>query len=231
MSGLPIDPTLPDLLREAIRSSIALLHTSIPGEVLSYDRAKQTAQVKLVVRGKRRDLQTGTLSTYSFTPLVNVPVVWPGGGDASLTFDLSKGDRVVVIFAERDISRWLSTGTAPSDPADTRRHDLSDAIAIPQINPYTDPLASDATAAGAAVLRADDIRLGSATASSFIALAPLVLTELQKITTWMTAMNMTFSSHTHVFAPGGPSPTSTPVAVPPVPPTVTEPASSKVRST
>lgn len=226
------DPSLSDVLREATAAATGLLHTSLPGVVLDYNRTEQTAKVRLVVRGRRK-LVDGGFEVFERAPLVRVPIVWPGGGAGALTFDLEAGDPVVVVFAERDVSRWLVTGRAPSDPVDSRTHDLSDGYAIPQVRPYADPLPGTAVLAGAAVLSADDIRLGSSAAAQFIALAPLVLAELQKVSAWMTSMNTTFSTHTHGGVTTGAGVSAVPVPVPglpPTPPSFDSPASTKVRS-
>jgi hypothetical protein len=60
----------------------------------------------------------------------NVPVIWPRTSLGSISFPLTHGDGVLLIFSERSLDEWLSNGgaLAPNDP---RQFDLSDAIAIP----------------------------------------------------------------------------------------------------
>lgn len=228
----PQNVKLEDVIREAVRSRLALVHTSAPGVVQSYDRSNQSASVQLVVRGRRIDQRTGEVTTYIHRPLVNVPVVFPGGGGASLTFDLQAGDPVVVLFAERDISQWLQTGTTDATPVDPRRHALGDAVCIPQVSPFSGAVRPpDATLEGATVLYAEDIRLGSALADDFIALASLVEARFAEIHGWMDTMKQRFDTHIHGGVTVGVGATASAIPIAPGPADILDPVgSAKVRS-
>lgn len=219
------------VIKEAIRSQLARVHTAAPGVVQSYDRERQAAVVQIVVRGRRIDPRTQERSTYVHRPIVNVPVVLPGTPRDGMTFDLAPGDPVLVIFAERDISQWLSKGLVDVSPVDPRRHDLTDAFCIPGAFPFAGAQRPDnAVAAGALVMYGDDIRLGSADAAAFIALAPLVLAELAKVQSWMQSMKNAFDGHLHTGVTVGAGSTAPVVATAPAVPSFDEPASTKVKS-
>jgi hypothetical protein len=68
----------------------------------------------------------------SLPVITDVPVVFPGAGDYSVTFPIAKGDTVLLIFAEGSLDQWLTKG-GEVDPQDDRRFSLTDAIAIPSL--------------------------------------------------------------------------------------------------
>lgn len=162
-------PTLVSALRGAVRGQVASVETALPGVVTGYDRAAQTCSVEVAVPIGRQEAD-GTVSRTPAPPLSGVPVVFPGG----VAFDLSAGDTVLLVFASRSIDEWRSTGAVGAAPLDGRRHDLTDAIAIPGLRHGGAAIGSTGYAAGAWVLEQPDIRLGSSAAASAVVLAPLL---------------------------------------------------------
>lgn len=105
------------------------VHTSIPATVVKYDEGAHRAQVQPSVRmlmdnGIQIDLPE----------LMDVPVVFPSGKFFDLEFPLDKGDGVLLLFAEQDISAWKK-GDSPAIPATASRFNLDSAIAIPGCSP------------------------------------------------------------------------------------------------
>lgn len=207
MSTLPVTS---DVLRQLVRSETARLHTAMPGYIESYDAETQTATVRLNIRFKR--IEDGSIVHYDAPLLPNVPVAWPTAAAFSITFPLDVGDPGLVIFAERSLDEWKISG--PNDapePAQARRHDLSDGIFIPQLRPTASALDSTAYASGAMVIRGAEIRLGDSTAAQFAAMANLVDAAFSTLRTELLA-------HTHPtgIGPSGPpigiGPTSAPTA-------------------
>ncbi len=125
--------TLADLLRLSTARSLLDVHVSMPGRIESYDAAKQEASVQPLIKVALADGSEASL------PVINqVPVIWPRGGGAILSFPLQAGDTVLLVFSERSLDEWLQQGgeLAPDDP---RSHDLSDAVAIPGLYPFSEP--------------------------------------------------------------------------------------------
>lgn len=60
----------------------------------------------------------------------DVPVLIPGGGGWSLTFPIKEGDECLLVFSDLEIDSWLANGGTENYTLSSRRHDLSDAIAI-----------------------------------------------------------------------------------------------------
>lgn len=104
------------------------LHTCMPGVIVAFDPATQTAQVQPAVQ--RIFTEKGAVN---LPVCVDVPVQFPGGGDFFLTFPVKAGDECILWFSERAIDNWHTTGgTAP--PAEYRLHDLSDGMAMVGLN-------------------------------------------------------------------------------------------------
>ncbi len=174
---MPLEPTWQEIISEAIESRLLELHTAIPGKVVSYDAATQTAEVTPVVqRAEPREDGGNTLTPLPSIP--NVPVQWPRGGGMALCFPLRAGDHVLLVFSEAAIGHWRASGEL-APPGDLRRHCLGYPVAIPGIAPEQGPIA-DPGAAGEAVLSGGVLRVGASSAD-FVALSAKVEAELQKI--------------------------------------------------
>lgn len=122
-----------DVLREAIDARISEVHVALPARVESYDPATQKASVTPLLKKK---LRSG--AEFSLGVIDGVPVIMPRSSLGSLTFPISRGDTVLLVFAERAIDNWLSLG-GEQPPGDPRKYDLSDAIAIPGLFPFNVP--------------------------------------------------------------------------------------------
>lgn len=60
----------------------------------------------------------------------NVPIAYPQGGGFRLTWPLTpEVDQVELLFNDRSLERWKSTGQMV-DPIDVRRHHQNDAVAV-----------------------------------------------------------------------------------------------------
>lgn len=100
------------------------LHTALPGIIVAFDAAKQTASVQSTISRVAHD--------DSATPLplcVDVPVHFPGGSGYVLTFPVTPGDECLLVFSERAIDGWFESGEV-TPPTDYRLHDLSDGFAL-----------------------------------------------------------------------------------------------------
>jgi len=117
---------------QKLNSSISSgLRVCMPATIESYDYKTQKASVKISMKelynnGKELDY-----------PVVNgVPVVFTSSGGASITLPVNRGDTCLIMFADRDMGAWLRGGVG-GKPDSTRMHNLSDAIAIMGLQPFT----------------------------------------------------------------------------------------------
>jgi len=108
------------LLEAAIASHLEDTHTAIPGRVesVSGDRCS----VKPLINRTLRDGRTEELPV-----VANVPIWFPRGGGASITWPVAAGDGCLLVFSERSLDAWKAGGQNPADP---RKHDLTDAVAF-----------------------------------------------------------------------------------------------------
>lgn len=131
-------PTLAQGLGRAFRALLQNLHTAMPGEVVAYDAATQTADVRPLLR-ERGINEAGEVEQRDLPVLVRVPVVFPGGGGFRLTFPLQAGDGVLLVFAEGSLERWQPLGGVQD--TDGRRHHIADAVAFAGLHADTAPWA------------------------------------------------------------------------------------------
>lgn len=116
-------------LQGAMDVTLSEMNTVIPGVVESYVNGR--AQVR---SSFPKSLANGQELS---APLIsNVPVIFPsssfGGKKIRITFPVSAGDGVLLLFSQRSLEGWLS-GDMQS-PDDPRMFDISDAIAIPGLS-------------------------------------------------------------------------------------------------
>lgn len=166
-------PSLVDAVRRAAQAELADVNVAIPARVESFDPTTQRCSAQPLIRRAYRDEAGERVGDASARlPVINdVPVVFPGAGAFSITFPVTKGDTVLLIFSQASIDKWLSRGD-DVDPLDDRRHSLNDAIAIPGLRHRAEPTGGGgggSAAPAALVITADDIRLGSASASDRVA--------------------------------------------------------------
>lgn len=117
-----------ETVRSALDARLAGLWTALPGIVQSFDAATQTVSVQPAIQAARI-LTDGTRETVTLPLLVDVPVVFPGGGGLVLTMPVAAGDEALVVFSARCIDAWWQSGGV--QPAmEARLHDLSDGFAL-----------------------------------------------------------------------------------------------------
>lgn len=115
-----------DIVDEALKD----MRVAIPAIVDSFNPATQTIECQIAIREKMIDDETGGRSDVNVSKLVDVPVVFPHSQGYALTMPLKPGDEVLVVFADTCINSWWASGGI-GNQEEVRRHDLSDAIAIP----------------------------------------------------------------------------------------------------
>ena len=128
-------PTLSELLQAAASQATGEMFIAGPGMVVSYNPATQTADVQpMISRPVVFDDGTEDLDLLPIIP--SVPVAFPRGGGFFVTFPIKKGDLVLLVYCDRSIDKYKSSGgTVPTDPVDLRMNDISDAVAYPGFYP------------------------------------------------------------------------------------------------
>ncbi len=188
-------PELNELIKANILAIVDARHVSFPATVLVYDPVTQLCNVQPSVR--IYETVEGVDVPLLIPPCLDCPVLFPTGGGYVIQWPLIAGDSVDVIVSSHDMDAWLTAGTPDTVPTSRRRGSLSDAKVWPGIRPKTNPRLSTSPGgmsmgldsmvsevrvqATEVVLTSPTVRLGSASATQFVALANLVLAELTNI--------------------------------------------------
>jgi len=143
-----------------MRALQARLWTALPGIVERFDAARMTVDVQPAINGRARS-ESGETSSVQMPMLLDCPVQWIGGGGATFTFPIAKGDECLVVFSSRCIDGWWANGGV-QDSRDIRMHNLSDGFALVGVRSL--PRAFNVNTS-AAELRSDD-------GSTFVQLDP-----------------------------------------------------------
>mgnify|MGYP000079368428 FL=1 len=102
---------------------------AIPCIVQSYNEEQNTVECQPAIREKII-AEDASVSYQQIPLLLNVPVVFPGNSLFELKFPIQQGDECLVIFSDLPIDNFWVAGNV-QNPVESRRHDLSDGIAIP----------------------------------------------------------------------------------------------------
>ncbi len=124
--------TLEDVVLSGIRGQLMETHTALPGIVQAVDLEAAEVDVRVAVRRIYAKLD-GAEDAESWPILQAVPVWQPHAGGFHLSLPVAVGDECLILFAERDISRWLADGTE-STPETRRLHHASDAVVLVGLN-------------------------------------------------------------------------------------------------
>ena len=95
---------LTDALQFVFNQLIKDLYISIPGIIESYDSATKRCRVKPAINLK---LTNGEIEEQA--SIINVPVIWPGGGGFTLLSPLPSGSPVEIKFSQRGITKFKET--------------------------------------------------------------------------------------------------------------------------
>lgn len=117
------EPDLTALLTQLRQDILYSLNCHQVGRITKFNSANQTAEIELSmlrVVGSRQII---------YPVLVDCPVFVHSGGGACITMPISPGDTCLVLFNDRNIDSWFSTGNVVA-PNNRRAHDLSDGMAL-----------------------------------------------------------------------------------------------------
>lgn len=120
-------PGLFETVNLIIDRYMAEVHTVMPGVVVDYDIATQTATIQPSLK---RAIAGQVLS---LPQLLKVPVIFPATATTWLRLPVSEGDPVMIHCAEGSLDAWWTSGgeVAPEIPA---KFSLADAIATPGLH-------------------------------------------------------------------------------------------------
>lgn len=117
-------PDLHTLMRFWKNNVLLELNCHQVGMITAFDATKQTASIQLA------SLRVIGGLAIRYPLLVDVPVFVPAGGDARLTLPVTAGDTCLVLFNDRDLDNWFSSGSGATEPNTERKHSLADGLAL-----------------------------------------------------------------------------------------------------
>jgi hypothetical protein len=214
------NPGLDDIVNDALDEALAEVYTALPGVIQSYDSAAQKASVAPSHRVAHTDEQ-GRRVVQALPVVTGVPVVFPGGGGFTVTFPISPGDTVLLVFPRASLDKWKAGagGSGAVDPEFYSSHPLANAVAIPGLRSFASARSSVPT---------DHVRIGvDGAAAQGAALGETLKDFLDDVMTYLAG-----HIHTGVTTGGGVSgPPATFPTAPSNPPTVPDVASDTVKVT
>lgn len=140
----PYLPSLTNLLDVLKREIMKDINCVKIGTIQSFNASTQEATVQIAFTQVTSTSAAGIKTYAEYPVLLNVPVQFPSGGGFTLTFPVHVGDECIVLFNDRQIDNWLTSGTG-LPPSIGRLHDLSDGIAIVGVRNNTRALAGVST--------------------------------------------------------------------------------------
>lgn len=128
---MSLTPDLPDIIDAGIATAIDGLNFCTVGVVQSYDGKRKATIVPQI----KKLLPNG--DTIDLDPITDVAVSFPGTPISGIAFDLPTGTTGTIIFSDRSLDEWLSSGgTQTVSPKIQRQHAMTDAIFYPGVVPF-----------------------------------------------------------------------------------------------
>ncbi len=137
--------TQSDVINSHIKANNQALYTVLPGKVVAV-KVKDGSTVVDVQPLVNKRYEDGRVETENV--LGGLPVVWPQGGGAYITFPLEVGDGVAIHFSMRNLMEWKgSDGSGIQTPVRGCLHSLNNAFVVPGLLPYSQGVEIDPDAA------------------------------------------------------------------------------------
>lgn len=127
-------PGLQETLASHFDYATANMYTAIPGVVVTVKNlGTLTVDVQPAINMRSHD----GLEVVERPPILNVPLQMPVSKEGGLTFPISSGTPVWLLFSMRGLENWKRTNGYPASPSDIRRFDVRDCVAIPGTYPFS----------------------------------------------------------------------------------------------
>lgn len=126
------DPTLNDLLNLLAKDIMLSINCHAVATVQSFNATNQTVTATMNYKKSFYKKQpNGNYKTElkNYPILIDVPAIVLGGGGFSQRFPIKSGDECLLLFNDRDLDTWFSSGQIAGVPT-PRLHSFSDAIAL-----------------------------------------------------------------------------------------------------
>lgn len=138
------EPSLSDLLKIHEKQINLNLNCHAIGTIqtVDYDSQKVSASInykktffKTVVDHNGAKKISAVLQDYPL--LVDMPMITLYGGNGRITMPVSQGDVCLILFNDRDIDSYITTGADDQPNTSARLHSFTDGIALVGLRPFT----------------------------------------------------------------------------------------------
>lgn len=139
MSNKVAPSPLYDLLQQLKAEINSGLRVCLPGSISGVDPSTGTVSVKIGIMQKVSQTGFAQGLSISYPELSMCPLFSLQGGGAGVVMPVKVGDECLVLFSDRCIDSWFSSGQ-PAPLPSSRMHDLSDGLVIVGFNTMVNPL-------------------------------------------------------------------------------------------
>lgn len=123
-----------DLLDLQERSTLLKLNCHHVAKLTAVDTLQQIASAQIVYKKTvyKFDETTGNNEPQlvDYPLVIDGPLIMLGGGNSALTFPVAVGDECLVLFNDRDIDNWFSSGGENAQNATGRLHSFADGFIL-----------------------------------------------------------------------------------------------------
>lgn len=126
-----ISAVMQELLESFFLYKMQTHWTACPAIVVSVENISQ----------QRIDVQPAVYRVYGNEAeeepvILNVPIIFPASSKSSITFPISVGDTVLLVFSKPSLDVFKAGDGEPDIPSNWKQFDYNDAIAIPGLFPF-----------------------------------------------------------------------------------------------
>lgn len=147
MSNKVAPSPLYDILKQLKNEIFSDLKVCLPGSISGINSTNGTVSVELGVMQKVAQQKFPSGRDFSYPNLTGCPVFTVQGGGVGAVMPVKIGDECIVIFSDRAINNWFTTGQ-PNPLPSLRMHSLSDGFVLVGLNSLSDPLKTSLSVLG-----------------------------------------------------------------------------------
>ena len=122
---------LQEILGNSFSYEMSNIYTSMPAVVVGVDNSSMRVDVQPAVNMRNED---GT-EDIPRPNILNVPLQIPISDLGGVSFPISAGCPVLLVWSMRGLDKWKRGNGLPESPTDLRRFDIRDCIALPSVYP------------------------------------------------------------------------------------------------
>lgn len=128
-----------DILKQLKSEIFADLRVCLPGSIADLNPVTGTVVVQLGVMQNIQQTNYPKGLDFAYPQLIDCPVFTVQGGGVGAVMPVNIGDQCLVIFSDRAIDNWITTGE-PNPLPSLRMHSVSDAFVLVGLNTLANPL-------------------------------------------------------------------------------------------